>query len=950
MNNYLAWNNALGEYFFPLSNEGRRTTLYVDRRRIEAIGQQHGLGGWTAFLKTAATPVPTTYVMPEFNTPHPLVIADHLRKLWSMRQGTIAGVGVEQLSFPPILIGLSLLVLAWTENELLHKRSYYERLALFLQVHFPAAQSRDWNLNNTVARRLADTLPALHHWLKLRHGGRRGELLLGRSTHQRWVGTLRFHALLDQDERDLLPALWTSLGLQVRHPISTPRLLELVMQYPKLEQLLPLLSKSFRQLEQRKLIAELLHAEFHVWDGLPLVVRAPRVLHRSLKIRIRFEDGLPVHVCIDWPGEPVVLHGQGKSYRIRKPTHTSMGILVDAATDLDVIPDETWLFGEIVLHNNMLRARRAARQHLWLWPASSLGYGGSGFIESSRFLEDSAFLLITRGDAISVADLWMRAPHACQAKKRLELNPGTVILKGAYPKWNPFQPPKIIPPKPSLSLPSSNRIAENTYQAEFPLVVTVTGPQGEWKLTAEGLTGTQPALSVQQNSPNEFILTAHPPGPKGSYHLILRSLDGEDLDTEVVHFHESEPLRHQSPATRQGFNASGMWEESASHSFPTLFLHNRFWGDLPLAPDVHGQPLLCLSPAELPDRKFPDMGAMLVAAARRDGSLSIDAFKRVAKEIAMAHGLPDLQEFELYELRRQMRTLGFFHHDFGGRQLELSPLSMWLLPYDRLSLRVLFLGPLPYSVVQYLQEWSRTSNTGIQFEWRYTGAALVPPLLEIRCMHFSQLTPLTEAIHRYFPNALAPAVPQSLSETLLGWLASIPPVPRVMAGGRHDWTSFPEEEERWSVQACTFVRSTSKPTFPALTRTIDRHSGIWYCRWWVNAHHGYDVHHHIAIPHLYHLAGLPSIGQHVAQTDKLVFAGRHRQPDLIERALIMATGNLPQLITARQIPEWEHIFEPDAPFRLFSGIRPPMRMQLVRIYQNVLHLDPSQPFPTIHLH
>jgi hypothetical protein len=119
---------------------------------------------------------------------------------------------------------------------------------------------------------------------------------------------------------------------------------------------------------------------------------------------------------------------------------------------------------------------------------------------------------------------------------------------------------------------------------------------------------------------------------------------------------------------------------------------------------------------------------------------------------------------------------------------------------------------------------------------------------------------------------------------------------------------------------------------------------------WESATRGFLVGHHTAIPFLHHHAGVPYIGQNADRTDEILLAGKHRQSDLLERALVLATGRLPQRVPARLVGEWEGLFAPDAIFRKFTGIRPAMRNQLTRIFWHVLHLDPAHPFPKVHIH
>jgi hypothetical protein len=223
---YLDWNDAIGDYYFHAGQDGRLVTFYMDRRRIEDIGRKHGLGGWPEFILAIRTPIP---MMPNrsYLGPHnPLLQLGEMLYRWKWKLGYIQGRPVKSMRYPTMLAGIALLVLAWTEADDPDEHSYYDRLQAFCLHHFVDLDMSDRYVLESTAKSLIEGFPLVQEWLEENHQRQWGRLATGKRNQHKFVGAIRYHALLDPEERDLLPALWTEMGILAHAPLTAAFLVE----------------------------------------------------------------------------------------------------------------------------------------------------------------------------------------------------------------------------------------------------------------------------------------------------------------------------------------------------------------------------------------------------------------------------------------------------------------------------------------------------------------------------------------------------------------------------------------------------------------------------------------------------------------------------------------------------------------------------------------------------
>lgn len=253
--NYWKWNAALGDFFFRQSRPEQRILLYLDRKLIERIGEENGLGKWEDFCAAVAEgPI---------SIPFPHYLPDLVRN-W--KEST-------DLEPPHFLNGIAVLILAWTERPL-QEMGYYEALEHFCS-HSLAATSNGKEL----VKLLVGTFAEIRHWSEAEKGvpGTFADEAIQR---YRYVGRIRHHALVEPLERDNLHYLWGKLKLNPGTEPSMDWLVHLVKNAANASSLIPKIVQLLNHKTDlaRKGIREWLTEEFRNWKGA-----APQAPHLASK-------------------------------------------------------------------------------------------------------------------------------------------------------------------------------------------------------------------------------------------------------------------------------------------------------------------------------------------------------------------------------------------------------------------------------------------------------------------------------------------------------------------------------------------------------------------------------------------------------------------------------------------------------------------------------------------
>lgn len=952
---YLDWNDAIARYYFHSEQAGRLVTFYIDRRRIEEIGQGAGLGGWEDYLNALRNEIHTLPGRHYLGPRNPMLDFQRVLERWEAQTGQIEGRSVRELDFPPTLAIIAFLVLAWTEPVAAAERSYYGRLQALVRHYLPAAEPLDEYVLTCVAQALIGSFQLIKEWLENTHGKAYGQLMLGKKGPHRYVGAIRYHTLLDPEERALLPALWTEMGIEAHANIDPRLLVENALVCTWFDNYFPKLYAAIQQNEhgQGELVGELMWAEYHAWDGkemdYPGLPKGRRVQPR---IWIVLENHQPSRVMVESRMNWGRLEDpEGNAYHVKREGNIALGVLVHEADGSPVLPDAHWLFEALALIGEGVQIQRAARHHFWAWPALNLGWPGGGYIESSQFLGDSVFKVVVQPPVKFVLDNWRLEPATHKGGNWIGQSEECAVYRGSYPAYNPFNPTssrRISTPEPRLKLVGGSLINKDLYHAELPPTIKVVNTAAAiTDAYLEPLAPEQPGVTSYHIDAQQVGFHAVPFGPVGKYQLVVALEGGQTLHT-ALDFRLSRPIsaRHELP--RVAYDATGKLVDTAERASKPVFLHHHVHRGEAL-PDGVARYYLAGASNVVPELPDLGLGHMLVAAGVENGRVPVTRYKELVRELEARLDYPEMSPQEVQDLRRAMESLGFLHYDYAGRWLLLAPMRICRLPDDRHRIRALLLGMVPAAVTQFLYEWSRQADRGISFRWIWQEKPLVPPILELVTMDFACLQRMAADLNARFPLSMLPPVATSLSETLLHWLQPYPRIRLEAYTKLQQMHSFPDGRLRWDAFQGGWKLPEGPAEFPVLTRSNDKYHHGYECEWWPDPGLGVPITHIHAIPLLHQAHGRPHIAVDAQRTDTLLLVGAHRQMHLLERALVLASGQLPTRMRARDIPTWADQLHPDAPVRRFQGIRAPLRAQLCRIFQHSLDLTSAQPIPHVHL-
>lgn len=944
----MQWNNALGSYYFNPKQNGRAVTLYIDRRRIENIGAEAKLGDWQDFLAATNSKIETSFKIAPNGIHGPFSTIEHLLEVWQDNIGTIEGVPIKELSFPPILIGMAILVLAVTENKLPFERSYYERLDFFLQTEILQQHEIPETRIKKVVYQLLEALPKLQNWVHNIYGNSWGKLLLGQSSNYRWVGAIQFHAILDPEEREALPFIWNKLQLRPKQKIEPQRLTSLLRNYPKIEQALPSLCKAIKlfQVSESHLLDKLLAQEFEAWTGETMLVKPVSKTQIKPKLRVKMEDQTNGFLCIEWPEDTGPWEHEGCIFDTQQIGQTPIWRLIDRESQTPLYANEKWLFEDVTITNLHFKIRRKSRNHVWLWSSAMLGLGSSGYIEKRVFLHGTAFHLLVNEQELDKVENWFLDKRNFQFARKHPCQATWTHISGAFPKSNPFKSGISKPIPDRIRLNGDGKISKGIYRSELPIHIQTQHFSEEVHLEVSPLSTQSREYKLQQIEGGVYKLILSNPLHPTAIKISALDNQGSAIDSVEIMLQPSEALPIKTAPYQEGFASNGQLKEDFSPQ-QAHFIDNHFYPNWPSAPIIRGF-IMPHKPSLLSATYSPkiDLGALMIAAANQRRQLPLNKFRELVNMLVSTPPLLSIKETN--EIRRAAASLGFFHYKFQTQTILLSPMQLVLLPDNFLQLRAVLLGSIPFAVANFIEEWSNLNFQRLQLNWLHHSIQFVPPIPHINCMSIKVLDDLVEAINQKFPNVLNKVVHQSLSETMLSWLDPLPDIPDFENPNLNYWTSFQAHLDRFDPLSCGFVQSESQFSFPILTRTKQKYGGSWKCIWWESESKGLEINHQNAIPILFAKQQIPYIGQNALRGDQIVIAGNMRQSNLLERAIIAASAQLPETIFARQIREWKEIFHPEAKFRVFNGIRPGMLQQLHRIFQNAFKYT-SSTIPQIHI-
>lgn len=924
------WIQALGKHFFRPGQAGRQVSLYLDRKLLEEIGQGARLGGWEAFWRDLRSTLQGPQGLRKMQ--HPLEMVLSRQREWEFG-GLLSNE--PQRDFPPLLLGLALLVLAWTEAEESWGVGFYRKLEQLIQFQVSGCKAMDRHGLEAAAKAIIDGMAKVDDWLKEVWDGSRGRLEDHWLTAHKWVGRIRFHSLLDLETRRHLVGTWKELRL-IPHESYTPE--DLLAWWRKEIPNRSEFTSLYRALAQEDgelIVAHLLHQCYLEWEGEGAVKTNPR-RNPAPQIRLRFrQDGSPLFVHINRPQSLNPWKGsQGESYVV-KDVDKDMGQLYDQTNGAPVRPTLYWMFEDIVLSGER-NIQRKSRSHFWLVENAAPGYFGT-YLEQPNPITNLRYLLFVKGEALQMARDWVESlGHGDTAGSWLMQGEDYCIIKGKADGNCPLQTnatPSKASQGPRLIVSQDGRERSSCSTIR---VIHVRSEESDLPLQSVELQIDQKRLVFNCLDDGGFELRPVPSFPKGFGKIHARFEDGTTVD-RTIHLRTVEPSEVDWTALVHR-DANGDIVRRPQEQAAKGWLHHSPVGDFVYEPGIAWWRVVQTPSAlTVQEMRFCDH---LLALADGKGSVELadiqNAFLSSQRRALLAH--------EEKEFLANMESLGFWEYMVQARKYVLGAMRMVRLPDDYYRIRVALLGMISTSVIQVIENWTRHNDHTLRFEWIRQSHAHIPPILCIHATDDAHVRQLILHLQSRFVGAMQTLLPEDTASVLLKWLPPMRALDALAVPEIDRSLFFPRHAEWWDSRKQAWQPASSAPSFPTLSRVPIAHYRSDYAYiWWENEMLGIPATRHLAMPQLLLRHRLPWIAADNHYPSRILVVGRHRLPTLLERGLVLASARLPVTIKAEQIPAWSKLFDPAAPVRVFEGIRYPLRIQLLRLIQPWLALSQSTP-------
>ncbi len=455
---YWKWNDALGDYFFRQSRPGQRILLYLDRKLIDKIGAERGIGGWEEFCEGLRQgPIKVSF---------PSYLPD-LVESWQ---------GVESPNPPHFLCGIAVLVLAWTERRD-QDFGYYAALDDFCS-RFLAADLFPRDL----VRKLVNHFETIRIWSQ-QWPEFPGTFADEPLQDYKYVGRIRHHALVSPLERDNLHFIWRSQAITPGSKPSIAWLIHLTEQEPKVDQMIPQLlgMLSHRKQQARDSVRDWMAEEFRNWAGT-----APEEPHN---LAANWEDQFQLRIVLaprqgwglrlyhpSWKGE----------FRAEWKGKTIVGTIGTGGWS------ERFRIGDELLKLDYTSSMRPVRISLvqptplelkhfpspFFHPAGALGAFGADYIDSPRPLKETPFFHWFPKKELAEWKEWKEEKSVENWREReieVDLPPHCYLFFG-----DEIRPPQ----RENQSAPRSDRDASQAPNPVFP--IRAQGFEAAWTYSPDG--------------------------------------------------------------------------------------------------------------------------------------------------------------------------------------------------------------------------------------------------------------------------------------------------------------------------------------------------------------------------------------------------------------------------------------------------------------------------------
>lgn len=921
---YWAWNTAIGKHFFHEGNANKRIVFFLDQKLIEDLGKEYALGGWGEFCLSARSG-PSSAPFPYY--------LDLVRDTWLEERA-------DELEPPFFLVPMALLILAWTER-LPQEDSFYSSFDDFLKEHLQI------NLEGrATAIKLLELFELVWEWSFSNDG------LLGIFQNEhlqafKYVGKIKYHALLPTMERLEMPRIWSEQMLLPAQVPDTSLLVHFLEKGNHAKQRIPTILNLLvhPRTEIRCAIQELIQIEYQAWDGehpevgLQIVDSKDRQGSSKIVARLCMDEQNRFHIRLlasehegvlpfECGGKELIADFQpgGWSNPLYSGTDGSLyEVPVSSLEDLPGI-SSPWS-GPVAFKSKDIRI---------FVPAHHLGAFGTGYVESDRLLLNLPFKILAKNSEADRLQSWLKKGGG-SAAKTLQLPQSDFFLISAGRalldlQWNPLK--RVVNQFQRQVFVGGKRNVMGAYPLfDLPKIRLSTafarleGPQGA---PPDGLSLSEP---VQDGSDWHFSIRSKPG------YLPKASGDEWQLKVQLPEKIEVHQFRVVPQIPIRTFPAGKAWsfgtQFDVQKSLPGISSHF----SLDAAGDSKSSHFHALEDhIRSFGANFPvgfDFPSTLIKGMKADGTLSFDKVNNKIK-MRFYEGQGFIPEAKVvFNARNQLSAMGFFLQIPEERTVQLCPASLIRLGQQRGTHRVLMAGIWTKSLCRSVIEYCEASEGKVSLHWIMQKEAYLPPMGVLVCREIANLNQLHQYLTERFPGMVQLEVgfsyPLRQLQVLEAPVCIGPPAP----SGKVILTNLPAEIEVLDPTLMAFRKGKPDAPFPWLSRSFDNRLKYAVYTWWKGPEHGYHCRGDVAAWRLLHAHRVQFIFINKSNSSQIHLPCLPLPPPVL-RSLTLASGMASKTV--------EHFSPKGIKMNRFEGIHYALRRELPRILLGIPHNEFHEKF------
>lgn len=901
---YWDWNNAIAGHFFKEEYAGRTVVLYLDRALIEKIGKENSLGGWAEYISAIQV------------GPEGLSRMNYPLELMQQWQST----SPRSAQQPYFMALLGLLVIAWTErNE--GQYSYYGAFEDLLNAESLKFSSDPYFLALDLVRGFA----LVEEWCR-ELGGSQGMCYDEKLHAWKYVGRIKYHALLLPEERKHLHFIWAENGLNRNASPSPHHLILLTASHLRAEELIPGILQLARNQSTKIQLAvqELLSIDFQNWDGKFSDPSDPKASRHSLPLEI--------HLCMNRKGHTGLrlYHPDvSGSVSVRWGDHLLKGEIGEEGWSewlqtgqqnepFQPTPDQ-FAEPQQLSTSNGIKVNYQGGTIIKLAPAESQGAGGIDYISTQLWDRERRNLVLSleedwqdkvEGDIREIPNgplnrmdwkLWEVPPNTNSNGDPTSTRPTTVscrLLRGRKNHLGHYS----LHALPSLSIKGVSEKPVITIHSEVPYREAMRLDK-------------QPTESGQRLYAVTFAPDYQPSAEGDSWTIAVEGIK-ELTFTVAVRM----PLRQYPAEQAWLFSAKAEQVAQGSCGISHAQVTTQEGSESPAIDKFY---LEHDGLVDAPPIGF-DFPERLLESTSRGGLASYDRLFHVITAWADSIRGYDSDPIEVRQTRQRLAAMGYYFAIPEKRAAQLAPPALVRLPENLHRIRFLMTGIWTRPLLQQVRNWCEHPENGIRMVWEEQQNPILPPMSILETADLANVLNLSADLEKRFPGYVRCASDQIYALELLRFLAteaneSPEPIEKGVIRMSHD-----EDETFLNPETLSFQNDFRPKRYPAISMSRHYRMGYGLYTWWDDAQTGYKCDGKTAVWKLLNELKEPFLFRDPQKSDR-IYLPMLPAPPLLERGLVHASGKAGMVLYCHN--------KAGTPINLirYDGIRSCLRLEVPRI-------------------